>query len=160
MKYIWGLAFVFGVADVGACLLQVIHADKNVFSRAIATKKTRSGLLRCLVWRATGKISWSSRHSFVRKVMQCSGARNSLGNQGLSGTKRPFFLWLAPKRRSQKRFSAGGTREKRTDFDSFDLAVGIMCICRFGVINFACVAACTWQVALVEKCVLPASSYQ
>ena len=30
MKYIWGLAFVFGVADVGACLLQVIHADKCV----------------------------------------------------------------------------------------------------------------------------------
>ena len=30
MKYIWGLAFVFGVADVGACLLQVICADKCV----------------------------------------------------------------------------------------------------------------------------------
>ena len=42
-----GLAFVFGVADVGACLLQVIHADKNVFSRAIATKKTGSGLVAC-----------------------------------------------------------------------------------------------------------------
>ena len=94
--------------------------------------------------------------------MQCSGARSSLGNQGLGGTKSPFF---SGSRRSGARKSVsqqGGTREKRTDFDSFDLhaAVGIMCICRFGVINFACVAAFTWQVALVEKCVLPASSYQ
>ena len=28
----FGLAFVIGVADVGACLLQVIHADKCILS--------------------------------------------------------------------------------------------------------------------------------
>ena len=74
------------------------------------------GLASCkqgkLIKSANGTQSDSVVCQCGHTVMQCSGAGSYLGKERFMGTKRPDFLWLAPKRRSQKSFlSKGGARE-------------------------------------------------
>ena len=86
-----------------------------MFSRAIATKKTRSGLLRCLVWRATGKTSWSSRHSCLqlRNVMRCSGARIFSRKSGFWGHQRANFSLARAETALAKAVLSRGARAKK-----------------------------------------------
>ena len=86
-----------------------------MFSRAIATMKTGSGLLRCLVWRATGKTSWSSRYNCLqlRKVMQCSGARIFSRKSGFGGHQKANFSLARAETALAKAVLSRGARAKK-----------------------------------------------
>ena len=77
--------------------------------------KTGSGLLRCLVWRATGKTSWSSRYNCLqlRKVMQCSGARIFSRKSGFWGHQKANFSLARAETALAKAFLSRGARAKK-----------------------------------------------
>ena len=85
---------MFGVAGVGACLLQVIHADKCVLP-GNSHQENQEWPAKVLGLESYGqdKFVESAQTTVVCKCgkyinrMQCSGARNSTGNQGLWAPK-------------------------------------------------------------------------
>ena len=109
---------MFGVAGVGACLLQVIHADKCVLP-GNSHHENREWPAKVL-----GLASYGQDKLIESAQLSATAESNAvqwctyflLEIQGFGGTKRPICLWLAPKRRSQKLFSAGARARKKVIF--------------------------------------------
>ena len=109
---------MFGVADVGACLLQVIHADKCVLP-GNSHQENQEWPAKVLGLASYGqdKLVESAQYCLqLRKVMQCSGARIFSRKSGFGGHQKANFSLARAETALAKAFLSRGGRAKKDGF--------------------------------------------